>query len=120
MGLTTGDDVGAGWYFVTNYDSWEIINNGLWVCPNANLDPDDNYGDNDLTCPGDNTLTWQVCFQLQVRDNTACPLGLTDCSVSVKTFADGEIGVWNDYTEVGIGIIIIKIIVGGATMIYLI
>ena len=94
MGYVAGDDVGAGWFFVTNYDSWEIQNNGIWVCPNTHLDPDDNFGDGSLLC-NENTYDWSVCFQLQVKDGTACPAGEIDCSVSIKTFGDGEIGVWN-------------------------
>lgn len=89
MGYTTGDDVGAGWFFTTSYSSL----NGS--CGVASTDPDQTYGDNNFpNC--DNLGGWQVCFQLQVKSQAACGLGETDCSVSVKTFADGEIGVWNN------------------------
>lgn len=95
LGLAAGDDVGAGWFFVTNYDSYEVENNGLWVCPNGNLDPDDNYGDNSF--PGCTDLSgWQVCFQLTANSLIDCQAGETDCSVQIKTFADGEIGVWQN------------------------
>jgi hypothetical protein len=91
MGLTAGDDVGPGWYFTTIYQA-------------HGGDPDNSYGDHDIsnepgftgiTC-ADAATTWQVCFQLQVKDATACGLGETDCGVSIKTYADGEIGVWNN------------------------
>ncbi|GEM_PF-3199161 len=95
LGYTAGDDVGAGWFFTTNYDSFDIENAGLLDCTNDNLNPNDNYGDNSFTgCP---TLGgWQVCFQLQAKPITACAAGETDCTVSVKTFGDGEIGVWSN------------------------
>ncbi len=91
MGLVAGDDVGPGWYFTTIYQG-------------HGGDPDNSFGDHDLsdepgftgiTC-ADATTSWQVCFQLQVKDATACGLGETDCSVSIKTYADGEIGVWSN------------------------
>lgn len=89
MGYTTGDDVGAGWFFITNYNS------STGACGVSTTDPDNSYGDNDF--PFCNDLSgWQVCFQLQVKDVTACGLGETDCNVSVKTFADGEIGIWSN------------------------
>lgn len=87
MGYSAGDDVGAGWFFTTAYSST------TGVCGGGSTDPDFTYGDNDF--PFCNDLSgWQVCFQLQVKDATACAAGEIDCGVSVKTFADGEIGVW--------------------------
>ncbi len=89
MGLVAGDDVGPGWYFTTIYQA-------------HGGDPDNSFGDHDIssepafagiTC-ADAATTWQVCFQLQVKDATACGLGETDCGVSIKTYADGEIGAW--------------------------
>ncbi len=95
MGLSAGDDVGAGWFFVTNYNSYEVENFGTLDCTNSFLDPDDNYGDNSFPACAD-LGGWQVCFQLQAKDFIQCTNGFTDCSVSIKTFADGEIGVWQN------------------------
>ena len=87
----SGDDVGAGWYFTTSYQT----HFGL---------PDLSYGDHNIagnmgsssaSC-ADATSIWTVCFQLQVRDATACPGGLIACDVSINTYSDGEIGIWTD------------------------
>jgi hypothetical protein len=40
-------------------------------------------------------LDWTVCFQLQAKAQIACTDGEIDCTVSMKTLADGEFGAWN-------------------------
>lgn len=95
LGLTTGDDVGAGWFFVTSYNSFTTENGPGFSCTNTFLNPNDNYGDNSFpTCS--NLGGWQVCFQLTANSLIDCQAGLSDCSVQMKTFADGEIGVWQN------------------------
>lgn len=89
MGYTTGDDVGAGWFFTTSYSSI------TGACNGGGNDPNSSYGDNDFVQCND-LSGWTVCFDLQVKDAAACGVGETDCAVSVKTLADGEIGVWNN------------------------
>ncbi|WMX15437.1 T9SS type A sorting domain-containing protein [Aureispira sp. CCB-E] len=88
-GLNSGDNVGAGWFFLTSYAS------PSGDCNTPETDPNSSYGDNNFPQCAD-LGGWQVCFSLQVKDITACSLGETDCSVSMKTFSDGEIGVWAD------------------------
>jgi hypothetical protein len=87
LGLTTGDNAGAGWFFLTSYDVPSA------ACNSPETDPNSCYGDNSFN----NCVTlggWQVCFSLQVKDAISCSVGETDCSVSMKTFSDGEIGAW--------------------------
>jgi len=79
----------AGWFFLTSYNS------ASGACTPAPTDPDNSYGDANFPACGDNTLDWTVCFTLQARGVIACTNAQTDCSVSIKTYADGEIGTWN-------------------------
>jgi gliding motility-associated-like protein len=78
---TTGVDVGAGWFFSRP----------------VGTNPNDSWGDgNGMGLMGDcngatSGLSWSVCFDLIVR--TDCENG-SACNVSVKTYADGEIGNW--------------------------
>ncbi|MBL4650166.1 MAG: T9SS type A sorting domain-containing protein, partial [Aureispira sp.] len=88
-GLSAGDNVGAGWFFLTSYNS------PTGACNTAESDPNSSYGDNNFP-QGSDLGGWQVCFSLQAKDIAACSLGETDCSVSMKTYSDGEIGVWTD------------------------
>lgn len=89
--IPNGTALGAGWYFLTSYSSI------TGACNGDPTDPDDSYGDGSLNCD-ENTYDWTVCFDLQTRTDgvTTCSNGLTDCSVSIKTFADGEIGVYDN------------------------
>lgn len=97
LGLVAGDDVGAGWYFTTTYQA-------------HGGDPDFSYGDHDI-CTGtagacsamgwtgdcaDQVDVWTVCFDLIAKGSTACTAGEVDCAVNIKTYADGEIGVWTN------------------------
>lgn len=87
--LPAGSALPGGWFFLTSYDP--LTN----ACAPDPTDPDNSFGDNNFpNC--DATLDWTVCFQLQARSSSACTSGLTDCSVSVKTYSDGEIGAWNN------------------------
>jgi gliding motility-associated-like protein len=80
---STSANVGAGWFFSQP----------------AGLDPDNSWGDANGMCASGmgscdgatSGLTWQVCFNLTVR--TDCENG-TNCAVTMKTYADGEIGSW--------------------------
>ncbi len=89
---TTGTDVGAGWFFTTSYSSLPYD----FTC-NAETDPNGSFGDGDIPCntgtPSTTNTYWRVCFELTTRGYTDC-IGNTDCSVSVKTYSDGEIGAW--------------------------
>ncbi len=87
--LPPNTPLGAGWFFLSSYDP--LTGN----CAPDPTDPDNSYGDNNYpTC--NSSLDWQVCFRLQARAAIACTNGQTDCSVSIKTYADGEIGIWNN------------------------
>lgn len=97
LGLVAGDDVGAGWFFTTTYQA-------------HGGDPDLSYGDHDICigtfadCSaagwtgdcGDQTDIWTVCFDLTAKGITACISGETNCVVNMKTYADGEVGVWTN------------------------
>jgi gliding motility-associated-like protein len=80
----------GGWFFLSSY------NPANGACSPDPTDPDNSYGDGSYPACGTNTLDWQVCFRLQARGNIACTNGQTDCTVSIKTYADGEIGIWNN------------------------
>ena len=97
LGLVAGDDVGAGWFFTSSYQA-------------HGGDPDLSFGDHDI-CLGaagacaaggwtgdcvDQTDVWTVCFNLIAKGSTACTAGETDCSVNIKSYADGEIGSWTN------------------------
>ncbi|MCJ8291542.1 MAG: hypothetical protein HRT58_17810 [Crocinitomicaceae bacterium] len=97
LGLVAGDDVGAGWFFTTTYQA-------------HGGDPDFSYGDHDI-CTGaagacaaagwvgdceDQTDVWTVCFELTAKGSAACVAGEIDCAVNMKTYADGEVGVWTN------------------------
>jgi hypothetical protein len=87
MGHTAGDNVGAGWFFTSSYSS---ITGG---CGAGGNDPNNSYGDNNFPDCSD-IGGWQVCFSLIANNETDCLAGEQDCNVSIKTYADGEIGVW--------------------------
>jgi hypothetical protein len=87
LGLTTGDDVGAGWFFTTFYES------PGGACSPSETNPNSSYGDNNFPAC-DDLGGWNVCFSLVANNATDCLNGETNCNVSVKTFSDGEVGVW--------------------------
>lgn len=80
-----------GWFFQCN------------TCGVSNPDPDLSWGDggasgapsNDCAILG-NGYTWTVCFNLIAGPPANCTNSTTDCSVSIKTYADGEIGGWDN------------------------
>lgn len=75
FGINGGASLPVGWYFV-NYNH-----------PPPNDNPNQSIGDLNH-CVSDNSM-WKVCFTLKTRFE--CTENL-DCFVSVKTYADGEIG----------------------------
>jgi len=76
-GYEGGQGMPAGWYFTNTEDP-----------PPSDI-PDQTTGDIDncLPTPSD---TWKVCFVLNVVEE--CEEHL-DCSVTMKTFSDGELGI---------------------------
>jgi gliding motility-associated-like protein len=88
--IPNGTNIGPGWYFLTNYDPQ------TGNCTPVPTNPNDSFGDGDGTCAASTMSGWRVCFQLQAKSIDACALGEIDCSVSIKTYADGEIGIWNN------------------------
>ena len=75
QGYQGGQSLPAGWYFLNADD------------PPPNNDPNETVGD--LTTCLEEPQTWKVCFTLQTQ--SSCTTNL-DCSVTMKTFADGETG----------------------------
>ena len=65
-----------GWYFTNLGD------------PPPNDGPDDTTGDI-ISCIPDDSSMWKVCFTLTTLSEC---MGDLDCSITVKSFADGEIG----------------------------
>ena len=92
--LPDGTPLPAGWFFTTNYDPF------TGQCTPDPTDPNLSYGDNNFPfC--DNTLDWNICFDLVAGPSGNCTSGATDCGVSMQTYADGEIGIWNSVGCVG-------------------
>jgi gliding motility-associated-like protein len=87
--LPAGSAMPAGWYFLSSY------NPATGACVGDPTDPDNSYGDGNWPACGTNTMDWTVCFQLQAKGAIACTDGTTNCAVTINTYADGEIGVWN-------------------------
>ncbi|MDB4324684.1 hypothetical protein N9963_04715, partial [Crocinitomicaceae bacterium] len=83
----------GGWYFQCN------------SCGLSDPDPNNSWGDggaagapaNDCD-PLGNGYTWTICFDLIAGPIGNCGTGDVDCSVTFKTYADGEIG---GYTNTG-------------------
>ncbi len=81
----------AGWFFQCN------------SCGLSNPNPNLSWGDggaagapfNDCD-PLGNGYTWTICFDLIAGPTGNCGTGDTDCSVTFKTYADGEIGGYNN------------------------
>jgi gliding motility-associated-like protein len=85
-----GTPMPAGWYFLSSY------NPATGACTGDPTDPDNSFGDGNFPSCGTNTFDYTVCFTLTAGPQGNCGTGLTDCSVSIKTFADGEFGAWNN------------------------
>jgi hypothetical protein len=79
----------AGWYFLSSYDPF------TGNCAPDPVDPDNTFGDGRFPDCGVNTFDYTVCFTLIAGPASNCTSGAIDCSVSMKTFADGEFGAWN-------------------------
>jgi Beta-propeller repeat/PKD-like domain len=75
-GYDGGQGMPAGWYFTNTGD------------PPPATNPDQTTGDINSCLPTSDK--WKVCFTLKVVDE--CESNL-DCSISMKTFADGEVGI---------------------------
>jgi gliding motility-associated-like protein len=78
----------GGWYFQCN------------DCGVSNPDPDLSWGDGgNLLAECDingNGYTWSTCFTLIAGPLSNCTTGTTNCGISIKTYADGEIGGWTN------------------------
>ncbi|MES2798977.1 MAG: PKD-like domain-containing protein [Bacteroidota bacterium] len=89
--LPANSPMPGGWYFQCN------------SCGLSNADPDLSWGDggaagapaNDCDING-NGYTWTTCFTLIAGTSTNCTNGTTDCTIQMKTYADGEIGGYNN------------------------
>ncbi|NRA11612.1 MAG: hypothetical protein HRT57_06635, partial [Crocinitomicaceae bacterium] len=92
--LPDGTPLPSGWFFGTTY------NLALGNCTDQ-LNPNLVYGDNDWQSAGVSTLDWNLCFELIAGPVGNCTLGQTDLSVSMQTYADGEIGAWTSLGCVG-------------------
>jgi hypothetical protein len=85
-----GTAMPAGWYFLSSY------NPATGACAPDPTDPDNTFGDGNFPNCGTNTFDYTVCFTLTAGPLANCTAGSTDCAVSMKTFADGEFGAWNN------------------------
>jgi gliding motility-associated-like protein len=85
-----GTAMPAGWYFLSSYSPQTN------ACTGDPTDPDNTYGDGNFPACGTNTFDYTLCFSLTAGPSGNCGIGATDCSVSMKTFADGEFGAWNN------------------------
>jgi gliding motility-associated-like protein len=85
-----GTAMPGGWYFLSSY------NPATGACTGGPTDPDNTYGDGNFPNCGVNTFDYTICFTLTAGPSGNCGTGQTDCSVSMRTFADGEFGAWNN------------------------
>ena len=92
--LPDGTPLDAGWFFSANYNIF------AGNCSDPN-DPNISYGDNNWQTAGVSTLDWDICFELIAGPVGNCTTGLTDLSVAMQTYADGEIGAWTSLGCVG-------------------
>ncbi len=81
-----GTPMPAGWYFLSSYSP------ATSSCVGDPVDPDFTYGDGNFPACGTNTFDYTICFTLIAGSDST----KTDCFVSMKTFADGEFGFWNN------------------------
>lgn len=80
----------GGWFFINSFDPV------TGFCAPPPVDPDFSLGDGNFNACLPNTLDWQICFRLTAGGPTQCANGTVNCSVTIRTFADGEIGAWTD------------------------
>lgn len=94
LGLKNREAIPAGWVFVNSFDPscWNF-NDGC--CTNPDEDPDLGYGDDDFPdCNSGLSQSWKICFTLTASTNPT--KDNHDCSVGMKTFGDGELGILID------------------------
>jgi len=94
--LTAGAPMPAGWYFLSSYSP------STGSCTGDPTDPDVTFGDGNFpqcepvgSVGVANEFDYTLCFTLIAKGSSTCA-GATDCAVSLKTYADGEFGVWNN------------------------
>ncbi|MGX7668407.1 PKD-like domain-containing protein, partial [Flavobacterium pedocola] len=85
-----GTPMPAGWYFLSSYSP------ATGACIGDPTDPDNTYGDGNFPACGTNTFDYTIRFVLTAGGAANCTAGTTDCTVSIKTFGDGEFGTWNN------------------------
>jgi|694.fasta_scaffold14445_15 hypothetical protein len=88
--LLPNTNLPGGWFFLNSFDPL------TGFCSPDPLDPDFSLGDGNFNACLPNTFDWQVCFRLTAGGPTQCSNGTPNCSVTIRTFADGEIGAWTD------------------------
>lgn len=88
--LPAGSPMGAGWYFLSSY------NPATGACTGDPTDPDNSFGDGNFPACNTNTFDYLLRFSLIAGPSGNCGAGATDCGVSIKTYADGEYGAWNN------------------------
>lgn len=90
LGLRVRDDIPAAWVFVNSFDP-ACFNFNDGCCTNPDENPNLGYGDDDYPmCGTGSTQTWKICFTLTTSLSPS--LDNHDCSIGMKTLADGEIG----------------------------
>ncbi len=94
LGLTFRDPIPNAWVFLNHFDPDCFIFTDA-CCTNPTSDPNLGYGDDNYPICGEgNEHAWTVCFELTT--NSQVTTTNSDCSVSIKTMADGETGVFID------------------------
>ena len=94
LDLSFTDPVPPGWVFINSFDPSCFIFTDA-CCTNPTNDPNMGYGDDDYPlCGNGMTQTWEVCFTL--RASTDPTLDESSCEVGLKTFSDGETGVFTN------------------------
>ena len=84
--LPPNEPVGPGWFVAG------IVNQGSSPCLDPN-DPNCSWGDG-ISC-NNYKGQWQVCFQLTtVSNECSVDPSFKDCSISFRTYGDGETGGW--------------------------
>lgn len=85
-----GTPMPGGWYYLSSYDPL------TGACAPDPTDPDNTYGDGNFpSCNGTaDNFDYTICFTLRVGPVANCNSNSTNCSVSIRTFADGEFGAW--------------------------
>ncbi len=94
LNLTFTDPVPPGWVFINSFDPSCFIFTDA-CCTNPTNDPNLGYGDDDYPlCGNGMAQTWEVCFTLRASNNPI--VSESSCEVGLKTFSDGETGVFTN------------------------